>query len=132
MVKYSAEFMKHNITLKGLIVFVGFLLLSQGLFAAKNPYKETLKKLKHKDPIVRRMAINKVAQSRDLSYKDPLIKLLADKSDQVRSAACDALGIMRVKSASPKISQILLNDPKSSVRQAAAISLGYISDSGHQ
>jgi HEAT repeat protein len=54
----------------------------------------------------------------------PLLGALKDKEDEVRSAACLALGLFRDPSTFDEITNVLLDDPKIDVRQAAARALG--------
>jgi HEAT repeat protein len=58
----------------------------------------------------------------------PLLGLLKDAEDEVRSAACLALGFFRDPSTFDDITNVLLDDPKIEVRQAAARALG---NTGH-
>lgn len=64
----------------------------------------------------------------DLKYIPNLIPLLKDKDDEVRIGACVALGLFKDPATFEKISDVLLDDPKIEVRQAAAKALG---DSQH-
>jgi HEAT repeat protein len=54
----------------------------------------------------------------------PLLSALKDKEDEVRSAACLALGLFKDPSTFDEITNVLLDDPKIEVRQAAARALG--------
>ena len=54
----------------------------------------------------------------------PLLIALKDKEDEVRSAACLALGSFKDLSTFDEITNVLLDDPKIEVRQAAAKALG--------
>jgi HEAT repeat protein len=53
----------------------------------------------------------------------PLLIALKDKEDEVRSAACLALGSFKDSSTFDEITNVLLDDPKIEVRQAAARAL---------
>lgn len=64
----------------------------------------------------------------DSKYITNLMPLLKDKEDEVRIAACVALGLFKHPSTFEKIADVLLDDPKIEVRQAAAKALG---DSQH-
>lgn len=55
---------------------------------------------------------------------EPLLALLKDREDEVRIAACLALGYFKDPSTFDDITNILLDDPKIEVRQAAAKALG--------
>jgi len=54
----------------------------------------------------------------------PLLKALKDKEDDVRIAACLALGFFKDPSTFDEITNVLLDDAKIEVRQAAAKALG--------
>ena len=54
----------------------------------------------------------------------PLLIALKDKEGEVRIAACLALGLFREPSTFDEITNVLLDDPKIEVRQAAARALG--------
>lgn len=69
-----------------------------------------------------------LAHMADSKYIPNLIPLLNDKEDEVRIAACIALGVFKHPSTFEKIADVLLDDPKIEVRQAAAKALG---DSKH-
>lgn len=64
----------------------------------------------------------------DSKYIPNLISLLKDKEDEVRIGACIGLGLFKAPSTFEKIADVLLDDPKIEVRQAAAKALG---DSKH-
>jgi HEAT repeat protein len=55
---------------------------------------------------------------------EPLLALLKDREDEVRIAACLALGFFKDPSTFDEITTVLLDDPKIEVRQAAAMALG--------
>ena len=55
----------------------------------------------------------------------PLLKLLKDPEDEVRIAACLSLGLFKDPSTFDEITNVLLDDIKIEVRQAAAQALGY-------
>jgi HEAT repeat protein len=57
-----------------------------------------------------------------------LLQALKDGEDEVRSAACLALAFFRDPSTFDEITNVLLDDPKIEVRQAAARGLG---NTGH-
>ncbi len=58
----------------------------------------------------------------------PLTQALKDPEDEVRSAACLGLGMFKDPSTFDEITNVLLDDPKIEVRQAAANALG---NTGH-
>jgi len=55
---------------------------------------------------------------------EPLLGALKDREDEVRIAACAALGLFKDPSTFDELANVLLDDPKIEVRQAAAKSLG--------
>jgi len=55
----------------------------------------------------------------------PIIKLLKDPEDEVRIAACLSLGLFKDPKTFDEITNVLLDDTKIEVRQAAAKSLGH-------
>jgi HEAT repeat protein len=59
---------------------------------------------------------------------DPLLAALKDKEDEVRIGACLGLGFFKDPSTFDDIANVLLDDPKIEVRQAAAKALG---NTGH-
>jgi HEAT repeat protein len=71
------------------------------------------------------VALGHIGDSKIISYLLPLLK---DKEDEVRIAACIALGLFKDPATFEKIADVLLDDPKIEVRQAAAKALG---DSSH-
>jgi HEAT repeat protein len=64
----------------------------------------------------------------DSKYIPNLISLLKDKEDDVRIGACIGLGLLKNSATFEKVADVLLDDPKIEVRQAAAKALG---DSKH-
>ena len=60
----------------------------------------------------------------DVKALHPLLAALKDREDQVRIAACLALGFFKEPSTFDDITNVLLDDPKIEVRQAAAKALG--------
>jgi HEAT repeat protein len=66
-------------------------------------------------------ALGKIGDSKAIQ---PLLNLLKDQEDEVRIAACLAIGLFRDPSTFDDITNILLDDPKIEVRQAAARALG--------
>ena len=64
----------------------------------------------------------------DAKAVQPLLHLLKDPEDEVRIAACGALSFFKDPSTFDEITNVLLDDPKIEVRQAAAQSLG---NTGH-
>ena len=70
-------------------------------------------------------ALGKIGDKKALSL---LLGALRDSEDEVRVAACLALGLFKDPSTFDDITNVLLDDPKIEVRQAAAKSLG---NTGH-
>lgn len=68
------------------------------------------------------LALAKIGEPRSIQ---PILKLLKDPEDEVRIAACLALGLFRNPSTFDEITNILLDDAKIEVRQAAARALGH-------
>lgn len=68
------------------------------------------------------LALAKIGEPRSVQ---PILKLLKDPEDEVRIAACLALGLFRNPSTFDEITNILLDDAKIEVRQAAARALGH-------
>jgi HEAT repeat protein len=71
------------------------------------------------------LALGKIGDTKAIQ---PLIGLLKDQEDEVRIAACLALGSFKDPSTFDDITNVLLDDPKIEVRQAAAKALG---NTGH-
>lgn len=94
----------------------------------QDPYLAALENITSPYPQVRRQAVEFLAQSRNPAGIPTLIKALSDSDPSVRSASVHALGLLRVKSAAAKISQLLAKDPSAQVRQNAAVSLAYFAD----
>jgi len=67
------------------------------------------------------LALGKIG---DAKAKQPLLNALKDREDEVRSGACLGLGLFRDPSMFDDITNVLLDDPKIGVRQAAARALG--------
>ena len=67
------------------------------------------------------LALGKIGDTKAIQ---PLVMALKDKEDEVRVAACLALGLFKDPSTFDDITNILLDDPKIEVRQAAARALG--------
>lgn len=66
-------------------------------------------------------ALGKIGEPKAIQ---PLLHALQDKEDEVRIAACLALGLFKDPSTFDDITNVLLDDPKIEVRQAAARALG--------
>src|SRR3989338_975882 len=111
-----------------LTVMLGF--SGTAALAAKpaDPFPDAVKLLKDKDSVKRRQGVEQLRVMRNPAAFQPLLNLLKDKVPAVRVAACDALGTMRSREAARDIADLLRSDPEPSVRQTAAISLGYIGD----
>lgn len=77
---------------------------------------------------VRARAAAALGQISDIRAVQPLLQALMDKEDEVRIAACLALGSFKDPHTFDEITNVLLDDPKIEVRQAAARSLG---NTGH-
>lgn len=73
---------------------------------------------------VRSRAALALARIGEPKAKPRLLNLLKDPEDEVRIAACLALGYFRDPSTFDDITNVLLDDPKIEVRQAAARGLG--------
>ena len=73
---------------------------------------------------VRSRAALALAKIGEPKAKQKLLNLLKDPEDEVRIAACLALGYFRDPSTFDDITNVLLDDPKIEVRQAAARGLG--------
>ena len=67
------------------------------------------------------IALGRIGETRAI---EPILALLKDREDEVRIAACLALGFFKDPSTFDDITNILLDDPKIEVRQAAAKALG--------
>jgi len=67
------------------------------------------------------LALGKIGEPKAVPH---LLDLLKDREDEVRIAACLALGLFRDPSTFDDITNVLLDDPKIEVRQAAARALG--------
>jgi len=67
------------------------------------------------------LALGKIGDTKAIQ---PLLIALKDKEDEVRIAACLALGLFKEPSTFDDITNVLLDDPKIDVRQAAAKALG--------
>ena len=67
------------------------------------------------------LALGKIGEPKAIPL---LLNLLKDPEDEVRIAACLALGLFRDPSTFDDITNLLLDDPKIEVRQAAARALG--------
>lgn len=68
------------------------------------------------------LALGKISDTRAIQ---PLLKILKDPEDEVRIAGCLALGLFKDPSTFDDITNILLDDIKIEVRQAAAKALGH-------
>ena len=67
------------------------------------------------------LALGRISDTKALH---PLLGALKDREDEVRIAACLALGFFKEPSTFDDITNVLLDDPKIEVRQAAAKALG--------
>jgi len=67
------------------------------------------------------LALGKIGEPNAIQ---PLLRALKDEEDEVRIAACLALGSFKDPSTFDDITNVLLDDPKIEVRQAAARALG--------
>jgi len=68
------------------------------------------------------LALGKIGEPKAIQ---PLLSLLKDSEGEVRIAACLALGLFKNPSTFDEITNVLLDDEKIDVRQAAAKALGY-------
>ena len=73
---------------------------------------------------VRSRAALALGQIGDECAIEPLLGALKDREDEVRIAACAALGLFKDPSTFDELANVLLDDPKIEVRQAAAKALG--------
>ncbi|HMB24580.1 MAG TPA: HEAT repeat domain-containing protein [Anaerolineales bacterium] len=71
------------------------------------------------------LALGAIGDNRAVDF---LLRALKDREDEVRSAACLALGLFKDPSTFDDITNVLLDDPRIEVRQAAAQGLG---NTGH-
>src|SRR6266487_2391205 len=67
------------------------------------------------------LALGKISDTKAIQ---PLLHALKDQEDEVRIAACLALGLFKDPSTFDDLTNVLLDDPKIEVRQAAARALG--------
>jgi HEAT repeat protein len=67
------------------------------------------------------LALGKIGEPKAIQ---PILRALKDAEDEVRMAACLALGLFKDPSTFDDITNVLLDDPKIEVRQAAARALG--------
>jgi len=96
---------------------------------ASDQLSDNITKLQSGDPAVRRQAAEALGMLRNQQAIEPLRSALKDTNAFVRSAALEALGLMRATAASKDIVALLHNDPQDSVRQSAAVALNYVGDS---
>jgi HEAT repeat protein len=68
------------------------------------------------------LALGKIGDPKTIQ---PILKTLKDPEDEVRIAACLALGLFKDSSTFDEIANVLLDDTKIEVRQAAAKALGF-------
>src|SRR5512147_946662 len=97
------------------------------IFAISKDYNAVpalLEVLKGEYFTVRARAAAALGQISDIRAVQPLLQTLKDEEDEVRSAACLALAYFRDPSTFDEITNVLLDDPKIDVRQAAARGLG--------
>ncbi|KXK14774.1 MAG: HEAT repeat-containing PBS lyase [Chloroflexi bacterium OLB14] len=99
-----------------------------GISKDKNAIPVLLEALHGEFYTVRSRSAIALGQIGDAKVIPNLIPLLKDKEDEVRIGACVALGLFKNASTFEKIADVLLDDPKIEVRQAAAKALG---DSQH-
>ncbi|MEK7743555.1 MAG: HEAT repeat domain-containing protein, partial [Elusimicrobiota bacterium] len=97
--------------------------------APQDPFTSAVSGLKAQDPMVRRRSADELGRWGTPASIAPLTQTLADENPFVRSAAVDALGILRAREAVSKIAELLAKDPAPQVRQQAAIALAYVGDS---
>jgi HEAT repeat protein len=74
---------------------------------------------------VRARAVLALGKIGDPKTVHPMLKTLKDPEDEVRIAACLALGLFKDSSTFDEIANVLLDDTKIEVRQAAAKALGF-------
>ncbi|HAV78474.1 MAG TPA: hypothetical protein DCX53_14090 [Anaerolineae bacterium] len=95
-----------------------------GVRKDKSAVPALLDALKGEYYTVRARAAVALGRIGDKQAVEPLLKLLIDPEDDVRIAACQGLGFFKDPSTFDDITNILLDDPKIEVRQAAAKALG--------
>ena len=99
-----------------------------GLRKDKTAVPNLLDALKGEYYTVRARAALALGRIGDKRAIDPLLTALKDTEDDVRIGACLGLGFFKEPSTFDEITNILLDDPKIEVRQAAAKALG---NTGH-
>ncbi|MFA6434293.1 MAG: HEAT repeat domain-containing protein [Elusimicrobiales bacterium] len=92
------------------------------------PFDAAVQNLNSREPGVRRQGADFLGRSRDPKALPYLLKALGDASAPVRISACDGLGLLRAREASPRLSELVLKDTDPTVRQAAVIAMSYIGD----
>lgn len=85
---------------------------------------ELLQALHDGDPAVRAKVVTALSNFRDANLVPVLLSCLKDSADEVRIAACNGIGKLRDPSTFDELANVLLDDPKIEVRQAAAKVLG--------
>ena len=93
-----------------------------------SPFDAAVERLKSQDPDVRRQGANGLSELRDPKALPYLLKALNDSVAQVRASACEGVGFLRAREATPRLSEILTKDPQAVVRQSAAINMSYVGD----
>lgn len=109
-----------------ILILATFFFLS--LPAQENEYKQALENLSHKDPMIRRSAIETLYSLRKPEAIPHIRKALKDENPFVRMTAADTLGLMRSKEALPDLLTLIQKDTAPQVRQTAIVALGYIGD----
>lgn len=118
-----------RITILLAVFILGFYAFShsEAKNSSKEAYDSAVNGLKSSDPAIRRKSLEELAHLRNPQSKEEIQKLMKDKVGFVRSAAVDALGLMRVQESANDIGKLLQSDSDPQVRQTAAIALGYLS-----
>lgn len=116
-----------NRLLKGaFFLFVGLSVVTSGWSETKP--QTAAARLKDKDPLVRRLAVQELAQARDIKNTSLFMNVLDDSDPAVRSGAVEGLAAVRAPEAVRRIADILLKDKSEEVRQSAAINLAQFGD----
>lgn len=96
--------------------------------AQASPLSQAMTDLKSKDVGARRRATEDLSRLREPRATPALIVALSDEDGGVRAGAARAIGLMRVPDGVKELTRVLKEDPEPSVRQSAAVALGFIGD----
>lgn len=123
---FRLEFTKRG-TMFSLILIKAFL-VAVCSYSQESGFEEAVKKLKDKDPLIRRQAVETIAHSGHPDAIKHLRMALKDENLFVRTAAVDHLGLLRAREAVDDLCKVLLLDKEAQVRHTVAVALGYIYD----